>query len=65
MSQNNTTLGSQGCEHCWHALRGPYHMVVPDGCFIQQCCKCVARRVVHSDHAIRQVQAIAEGADHV
>ncbi len=38
-------------EHCFHALRGPIFMVVPDGHIVQKCCKCEATRVIHADHA--------------
>ena len=37
-------------EHCYHALRGPIWMVVPDGHIVQKCCKCENRRTIHADH---------------
>lgn len=40
-------------EHCWHALRGPIWMVVPDGHTVQKCCGCNATRTIHVDHAYR------------
>ena len=37
-------------EHCWHQLRGPIWMVIPDGDTVQKCCRCEATRVVHIEH---------------
>lgn len=38
--------------HCWHALRGPIWMVIPDGHTVQKCCECSATRTIHVDHAL-------------
>lgn len=44
-----TAFGAHNC--CFHAYRGPCHMVLKDGHVLQQCCTCQRMRQVHADHA--------------
>lgn len=39
-----------GRDHCFHIVRGPWWMVVPDGHVLEKCCKCPRTRTVHAEH---------------
>lgn len=39
-------------EHCWHVFQGATWVVLPDGYFVQKCCKCPTTRQIHRDHTM-------------
>jgi hypothetical protein len=44
-------MSKEVCNHCWHAFRRAFMMVLPNGYVLQECCKCHEHRTIHADHA--------------